>query len=115
MTTTDTEALSCQELVELVTDYLEGALEPADRLRFDSHIAGCVGCTRYPRAVARNDHADRNDHHRRSVARGGARAPLGLQRLGEQLAPGCPSSAICPTSTPASRPRANLSTVLCTP
>jgi anti-sigma factor RsiW len=47
MTTTDTEALSCQELVELVTDYLEGALEPADRLRFDAHIAGCDGCTRY--------------------------------------------------------------------
>jgi anti-sigma factor RsiW len=47
MTTTDTEALSCQELVELVTDYLEGALEPADRLRFDAHLAGCGGCTRY--------------------------------------------------------------------
>ena len=40
MTTTDTEAISCQELVELVTDYLEGALEPADRRRFDDHIAG---------------------------------------------------------------------------
>ena len=47
MTTTDTQALSCQELVELVTDYLEGALAPADRLRFDGHIAGCNGCTRY--------------------------------------------------------------------
>lgn len=47
MTTTDTEALSCQELVELVTDYLEGALEPADKHRFDSHIARCDGCTRY--------------------------------------------------------------------
>ena len=47
MTTIDTEAFSCQELVELVTDYLEGALEPADRRRFDDHIAGCEGCTRY--------------------------------------------------------------------
>ena len=47
MTTTDTQALSCQELVELVTDYLEGALEPADQQRFDAHIAGCNGCTRY--------------------------------------------------------------------
>ena len=47
MTTTDTQALSCQELVELVTDYLEGALEPADQRRFDAHIAGCDGCTRY--------------------------------------------------------------------
>jgi anti-sigma factor RsiW len=43
----DTEALSCQELVELVTDYLEGALGEADLRRFEQHIAGCGGCTRY--------------------------------------------------------------------
>jgi hypothetical protein len=46
-TTTDTAALSCQELVELVTDYLEGALGPADLRRFDEHISRCGGCTRY--------------------------------------------------------------------
>ena len=44
---TDTQALSCQELVELVTDYLEGALGEADLRRFEQHIAGCGGCTRY--------------------------------------------------------------------
>jgi hypothetical protein len=43
----DTEALSCQELVELVTDYLEGALTEAELRRFETHIAGCGGCTRY--------------------------------------------------------------------
>ena len=43
----DTEALSCQELVELVTDYLEGALSPGDLVRFERHIAACDGCTRY--------------------------------------------------------------------
>jgi anti-sigma factor RsiW len=43
----DTEALSCQELVELVTDYLEGALAPADLQRFERHTAGCEHCTRY--------------------------------------------------------------------
>jgi len=43
----DTESLSCQELVELVTDYLEGALEAGDLRRFEEHIAGCGGCTRY--------------------------------------------------------------------
>ena len=43
----DTEALSCQELVELVTEYLEGALSPGDWRRFDAHIAGCDGCTLY--------------------------------------------------------------------
>lgn len=43
----DVEGLSCQELVELVTDYLEGALPPGDAARFDAHIAGCGGCRRY--------------------------------------------------------------------
>jgi len=41
------DAISCQELVELVTDYLEGALEPADLRRFEEHIAGCGKCTDY--------------------------------------------------------------------
>lgn len=43
----DVEAFSCQELVELVTDYLEAALSPADIRRFEEHIAGCDGCTEY--------------------------------------------------------------------
>ena len=41
------EAINCQELVELVTDYLEGALEPADLRRFDEHLAACGKCTEY--------------------------------------------------------------------
>jgi anti-sigma factor RsiW len=41
------EAMSCQELVELVTDYLEGALSPADLRRFEQHISGCDHCTTY--------------------------------------------------------------------
>ena len=45
--TVDAESLSCQEFVELVTDYLEGALGPADLRRFEQHIHGCAGCTRY--------------------------------------------------------------------
>ena len=43
----DTEALSCQELVELVTDYLEGSLSRRDRKRFEDHIDGCVNCRTY--------------------------------------------------------------------
>jgi anti-sigma factor RsiW len=43
----DTEALSCQELVELVTDYLEGALDERDLRAFEAHLAGCDGCTEY--------------------------------------------------------------------
>jgi anti-sigma factor RsiW len=39
--------MTCKELVELVTDYLEGTL-PADvRARMDQHLAGCDGCTHY--------------------------------------------------------------------
>lgn len=41
------EALSCQELVELVTAYLEGALAPEDAARFEQHISGCDGCSAY--------------------------------------------------------------------
>lgn len=37
-------ALTCQELVELVTEYLEGALSPLDRARFDEHLSSCAGC-----------------------------------------------------------------------
>jgi anti-sigma factor RsiW len=41
------EQLSCRELVELVTDYFEDALAPAERARFEQHLAACGGCTRY--------------------------------------------------------------------
>lgn len=39
--------LTCQELVELVTDYLEGTLSEHDRIRFEDHLKGCEGCRRY--------------------------------------------------------------------
>jgi anti-sigma factor RsiW len=39
--------LTCQELVELVTDYFEGALSARDRARFERHIDGCEHCTTY--------------------------------------------------------------------
>jgi anti-sigma factor RsiW len=41
------EALSCQEIVELVTDYLEGALEPEEHARVEQHLAGCTKCDAY--------------------------------------------------------------------
>ena len=43
----DVEQLSCQELVELVTDYLEGALSAEDTARFEEHIGRCSGCAAY--------------------------------------------------------------------
>jgi anti-sigma factor RsiW len=39
--------LACRELVELVTDYLEGALPPAERDRFEAHLRSCRGCAAY--------------------------------------------------------------------
>jgi anti-sigma factor RsiW len=39
--------LTCQELVELVTDYFEDALDAADRARFQAHVADCPGCDAY--------------------------------------------------------------------
>ena len=41
------DEMSCQELVELVTEYLEGTLPAQDRPRFEAHLAGCQGCTNY--------------------------------------------------------------------
>ena len=41
------DELSCQELVELVTDYLEGAMPDELRHRFETHISKCAGCGAY--------------------------------------------------------------------
>ena len=41
------DQLSCQELVELVTAYLDDALPALDRARFEVHITGCDGCAGY--------------------------------------------------------------------
>jgi anti-sigma factor RsiW len=39
--------LTCAELVELVTDYLEGRLPDVERRRFDEHVATCEDCAVY--------------------------------------------------------------------
>jgi anti-sigma factor RsiW len=43
--------LSCRELVELVTDYLEDALPAAEREHFEAHVAACEGCEAYVEQV----------------------------------------------------------------
>lgn len=43
----DVQGLSCQELVELVTGYLEGALPPEERHRFEEHLNECGNCREY--------------------------------------------------------------------
>jgi anti-sigma factor RsiW len=39
--------LTCQELVEIVTDYLEGALPANERIEFEKHLVMCDGCAVY--------------------------------------------------------------------
>ena len=41
------DQISCQELVELVTAYLEDALPPDERRRFENHLSACPHCRLY--------------------------------------------------------------------
>jgi anti-sigma factor RsiW len=41
------QEMACRELVEVVTDYLEGALPAHDRLRLEAHLAECRYCMDY--------------------------------------------------------------------
>ena len=45
------DPLRCCEVVELVTDYLEGALAPEDAVRLEAHFAQCDPCVRYVEQV----------------------------------------------------------------
>jgi anti-sigma factor RsiW len=49
-----TDDLPCQQLVELVTDYLEERLPPAERARFDAHLEICSGCRTYLEQMRRD-------------------------------------------------------------
>ena len=49
--------LTCKELVELVTEYLEGALPPPDRTRFEEHLAQCRHCRVYLEQMKQTIHA----------------------------------------------------------
>ena len=41
------DQITCQELTELVTAYLEGTLPPEERTRFDNHLLACPHCRLY--------------------------------------------------------------------
>jgi anti-sigma factor RsiW len=47
MTDTGPQPLDCAQFVELVTAYLDDALEPADRQRVLDHLDLCDGCSTY--------------------------------------------------------------------
>jgi anti-sigma factor RsiW len=45
--------MSCKELVDLVTHYLEDALPAEDRTRFQAHLAECPWCVEYVAQIER--------------------------------------------------------------
>jgi hypothetical protein len=45
--------LTCAEFIELVTDYVEGALTPGDVVRFEQHLQVCGGCDAFLDQVRR--------------------------------------------------------------
>src|SRR5690606_6877311 len=68
--------VACRDLVEQITDYLDGALSTADRRRIDAHLENCPDCTRavaQVRAVAelagrlREEDVDRLDPDTRAA------------------------------------------------
>jgi hypothetical protein len=38
--------IACRQVVELLTEYLEEAMAPEDRIRLEEHLSGCGGCSR---------------------------------------------------------------------
>jgi anti-sigma factor RsiW len=44
---TNERQITCQELTEVLTDYLEGVMAPEDVARFDAHLEVCDGCVTY--------------------------------------------------------------------
>jgi hypothetical protein len=66
--------LACRQAVELVTDYLEGALAPAELARFERHLRTCGPCVRYVEQVRRT--ADVLGHVHPSPPRGETREAL---------------------------------------
>jgi anti-sigma factor RsiW len=47
MSGADVEEFGCREVVEILGDYLEGAMAPDDRARLEEHLADCDGCAAY--------------------------------------------------------------------
>jgi anti-sigma factor (TIGR02949 family) len=47
MDDTNAADVACVEVVEVVTDYLEGTLPPAEARRLERHLETCPGCTEY--------------------------------------------------------------------
>lgn len=42
---------TCQQIVEVVTDYLEGRMSPEERTNFEQHLGCCAGCRTYVQQI----------------------------------------------------------------
>ena len=54
---THSNDLSCKELVELVTEYLENSLPLGEKAQFEAHLALCPGCRTYLEQLRQTVHA----------------------------------------------------------
>lgn len=51
MSTKTQPNLTCRDVVELVTDYLEGQIADVERRAMDEHLGECPGCAEYIRQM----------------------------------------------------------------
>ena len=92
--------LTCQEFVELVTDYFEGALDRETTARFDEHRALCPGLRDLPAADAGDGDATGGDPGRVPLRGDAVDAALRLPRRTPLItARRHPDRAPCPTSS----------------
>jgi anti-sigma factor RsiW len=52
-------SLTCRELTEVLTDYLEGVMPPEETARFEAHLEICEGCVTYVAQMRRTIRATR--------------------------------------------------------
>ena len=75
MTNANQKELNCQEVVELVTDYLEQALLPETQEQFEEHIEKCPGCEYLPGTSTANNYDVAKTVRAADVSRNEARTP----------------------------------------
>ena len=85
--------LTCRDFVELVTDYLEGALDEDTKIRFEQHIAVCARLRDLPAPDGGDSLATRGDPSRDHLRRDAADAALRLPRLPPLTISSLPHSA----------------------
>ena len=86
--------LVCQQAVELVTDYLEGALSRRDRRRFESHLRGCPNCRAYLEQIRTTIQLTGAIEPQRPDSRGTSRSHRALPALAVRIARRDPNQAL---------------------